>query len=234
MEAGEDTIRSGLRVVLLGGSGMVGQGVLRECLEDPQVATVLSIVRAETGQRHSKLREQVHTDFLDWSALEGELRRQDACFWCLGVSSAGMKEADYTRVTYDYTMAFATLYARIRPDATFVFVSGQGTDATERGRSMWARVKGRTENALLALPFRAYMFRPGAIQPLHGIRSRTPLYNAAYSVLGPLLPVIRHWAPTAVSTTQEIGVAMLRAATLGAPKRVLETADILALGRAGG
>ncbi|HET6212143.1 MAG TPA: NAD(P)H-binding protein, partial [Micromonosporaceae bacterium] len=158
-----------MKVILFGATGMVGQGVLRECLLDPDVQEVLAIGRTPTGTHHPKLREIAHTDFLDFSTIENALAGYDACFFCLGVSSAGMSEDAYRRVTYDVTMAAARALAAANPSMTFVYVSGQGTDSSEHGRSMWARVKGETENALLAMPLRAYMFRPGYIQPMHGI-----------------------------------------------------------------
>ena len=181
-----------MKVLLFGASGMVGQGVLRECLLDPEVTTVLSIVRSSTGQQHPKLREIVHKDFLDFSSIESELSGFDACFFCLGVSSAGMSEENYRRITYDITLAAAQTLVKLNPNMTFVYVSGAGTDSSERGRVMWARVKGQTENALLRLPFKAaYMFRPAVIVPLHGIKSRTMLYRIPYAVLGPLLPLLK-------------------------------------------
>jgi uncharacterized protein YbjT (DUF2867 family) len=160
-----------MRVILFGTTGMVGQGVLRECLLDPRVEKVLSIGRSKSGERHPKLEE---ADISDFDSLD--LSAYDACFFCLGVSSAGMSEEDYRRVTYDLTLDVAKKIAT--PRMTFIYVSGAGTDSTERGRTMWARVKGATENALLKLPFKAaYMFRPGVIQPLHGISSRTTSYR---------------------------------------------------------
>lgn len=169
-----------MNAILFGATGMVGQGVLRECLLDPGVHQILSIVRTPSGQQHPKLRELVHTDFFDYSTIEPELTGFDACFFCLGVSSAGMDEAKYKRLTYDLTLAAATTLAKLNPQMTFLYVSGAGTDSTEHGRSMWARVKGKTENDLLKLPFHAaYMFRPGVIQPLHGIRSKTKLYQTS-------------------------------------------------------
>jgi uncharacterized protein YbjT (DUF2867 family) len=220
-----------MNVVLFGATGMVGQGVLRECLIDPDVESVLSIGRSAPGQHHAKLRDLVHRNFLDFSALEGELSGFDACFFCLGVSSVGMKEADYRRITYDFTLAAARVLARLNPGMTFVYVSGTGTDSSERGRTMWARVKGQTENALLALPFKAaYMFRPGVIVPLHGIKSGTRLVRISYAVVGPLLPLLRAVFPKYVTTTELMGRAMLAAAKRGAPKRVLESSDINELG----
>jgi len=216
-----------MKVIVFGASGMVGQGVLRECLLDPDVENVLSVGRSAAGQAHPKLRELMHRDFLDFSAIESSLAGFDACFFCLGVSSAGMREADYSRVTYDFTMAAARVLARLNPGMTFVYVSGMGTDSSERGRTMWARVKGKTENDLLQLPFRAaYMFRPGLIVPLHGIRSKTRIYRWLYVVLGPVLPLLNAALPRFVTTTAQVGRAMIQVARKGAPKPVLENADI--------
>ena len=216
-----------MNVVLFGATGMVGQGVLRECLLDPDVRSVLSIGRSATGQQHPKLRELVHTDFLNYSAIENQLLGFDACFFCLGVSSAGMQEDRYRRLTYDITLATARTLARLNPAMTFIYVSGQGTDSSERGRSMWARVKGKTENDLLRLPFKAaYMFRPAAIVALDGIKSKTKLYQVFYTVLGPVLPFLNRRFPKYVTTTRQVGRAMLKVAKHGAPKRVLENLDI--------
>jgi uncharacterized protein YbjT (DUF2867 family) len=216
-----------MKVILFGATGMVGQGVLRECLLDPDVDQILSIVRTPSGQQHAKLRELIHTDFFDYSAIESQLIGYDACFFSLGVSSAGMDEAKYKHLTYDLTLAAATTLARPNPKMTFLYVSGAGTDSTEHGRSMWARVKGKTENDLLKLPFRAaYMFRPGAIQPLHGIRSKTKLYQTFYTVLNPILPLLKSAFPKYITTTEQLGRAMLRVAKQGYPQHILETKDI--------
>jgi len=221
-----------MRIVLFGATGMVGQGVLRECLLDRDVEGVLAIGRSSTGQRHEKLREIARADPTDLSGLERELAACEACFFCLGVSSAGMAEKDYRRVTYDLTVAVARKLVACNPGMAFVYVSGAGTDSTERGRSMWARVKGETENALLKLPFaRAYMFRPGFIQPLHGITSRTRLYRILYAVLSPLFPVWNALLPDQVTTTERVGRAMLAAAKRREPSGVLETRDINELAR---
>jgi len=216
-----------MRVVLFGGSGMVGQAVLRECLLDPEVERVVSVVRRATGAQHPKLREVVHTDFHDFTSIAPDLTGVDACLFTLGVTSAGMSEQEYRRVTYDITMAAATMLLRLNPQLTFVFVSGAGTDSTERGRVMWARVKGAAENALLRMPFKgAYMFRPAAIQPLHGIRSRTRSYRIAYTVMSPALPLLRRLFPQYITTTEKLGRAMIAVAKHGAPKQVLESKDI--------
>lgn len=220
------------RVLLFGATGMLGQGVLRECLNDSAVEHVRAVGRSPTGVAHPKLSEVVRADLLDLAPVEDELSGFDACFFCLGVSSAGMGEADYTRLTYDLTLAVAKTLARRNPKMTFVYVSGAGTDATEKGRVMWARVKGRTENALLRLPFAAvYLFRPGIIQPLHGARSKTPAYRLFYGLARPILPIARRLLPGQVTTTEVVGRAMLAVARRGAPKAVLESADIDAISR---
>jgi len=210
-----------MNVIIFGGTGMVGQGVLRECLLDPDVQRVLSIGRSSTGQRHGKLRELIRADLLDYSAIENELRGYDACFFCLGVSSVGMPEEQYRHVTYDITMAAARTLARLNPDMTFIYVTGAGTDSTEHGRTRWARVKGETENALLRLPFRAaYMFRPAAIQPLHGITSKTKWVQFIITVARPLLTWLQRF-PKYITTTEQVGRAMIKVARQGHPKRVL-------------
>ena len=219
-----------MKVILFGATGMVGQGVLRECLLDPDVQQVLSIVRTPTNQQHPKLRELVHTDFFNYSTIEPQLTGFDACLFSLGVSSAGMAEAQYTHLTHDLTLAAATTLAKLNPNMTFLYVSGAGTDSTERGRSMWARIKGKTENDLLKLPFRAaYMFRPGVIQPLHGIKSKTRVYQLFYTLLGPILPLLKSAFPQYVTTTEQLGRAMLRVAKQGFPKPILEQKDINSL-----
>jgi uncharacterized protein YbjT (DUF2867 family) len=216
-----------MKVILFGATGMVGQGVLRECLLDPDVQEILSIVRTPSGQQHKKLRELVQADFFDFSAIESQISGFDTCFFCLGVSSAGMTEAEYRRVTYDITMAAAHTLVKLNPSMTFMFVSGAGTDSTGSGRSMWARVKGQTENALLRLPFKAaYMFRPAVIVPPHGIRSKTRLYRVTYAVAAPLLRLLSPWLPKYMTTGEQIGRAMIGTAKHGSAKSVLESADI--------
>jgi uncharacterized protein YbjT (DUF2867 family) len=216
-----------MKVILFGGTGMVGQGLLRECLLDPGVSSVLSIGRSLTGNQHPKLREVVHSNFLDFSTLEPQLSGFDACFFCLGVASTGMTEEDYTRVTYGFTLAAAETLARLSPEMTFVYVSGMGADSSERGRTMWARVRGKTENALLRLPFKAaYVFRPAGIVPLHGARSKTRLYRFFYTIIGPLLPLLHAAFPRYITTTEQLGRAMLKVVRNGAAKRVLESGDI--------
>jgi uncharacterized protein YbjT (DUF2867 family) len=219
-----------MNVLLFGASGMVGQGVLRECLLDPGVASVVSIGRSATGVSHPKLREIVHADLTNYAPIESELSGFDACFFSLGISSAGLNEEQYSRITYDFTLRAAETLARLNPAMTFVYVSGQGTDSSEHGRIMWARVKGRTENALLRLPFEAaFMFRPGIIVPRFGARSRTALYRIPYALTRPLLPLLLRAFPNHVLTTDEIGRAMIVVARHGASKPVLETADIRSL-----
>lgn len=216
-----------MRVLLFGATGMIGQGVLRECLLDPEVSGVLAVGRSATGQRHPKLREIVHADLYDLAPLEAELAGFDACFFCLGVSAAGMQEAEYRRVTYDLTLGAARTLARLNPAMTFIYVSGEGADSSEQGRTMWARVRGKTENDLLRLPFKAaYIFRPALIQPLHGIRSRTRLYRTIYAVTGWLLPLLKRLAPGYVTTTEQLGRAMLGVARRGAPTTILRTGAI--------
>lgn len=222
-----------MRVLIFGATGMVGQGVLRECLRDPGVEAVLSVVRAPTGATDPKLRELVHGNFLDYSAVEAELTGLDACLWCLGVTSAGMSEADYTRVTVDFPLAAARTFVRVNPGMAFVYVSGAGADSSGTSSVIWARVKGRAEQELLALPFaRVHAVRPAAIQPLHGIRSRTSWIRVATVLMRPLFPLVRALFPGQVITTEELGRAMLRLAREGHPKPVLESRDLRDLGRA--
>lgn len=205
---------------------MVGRGVLLECLRDHAVQQVVTIGRKATEVRDPKVRDVVHRDLLNYSGMEDVLAGFDACFFCLGVSSNGMKEVDYERITYGFTLAAAEALARVTPQISFVYVSGSGTDSTEKGRTMWARVKGKTENALLRLPLSAYMFRPGFIEPLDGIESRTPLYRFFYRVTGPAFPLMRRMLPNQVLSTREIGHAMLAVARHGYAKRILEPRDI--------
>ncbi|MEV6769581.1 epimerase [Nocardia sp. NPDC051030] len=216
-----------MKVILYGGTGMIGQGVLKECLTDDRVEQVLAIGRKALGVEHPKLRELVQADPADLSAIAGELPQYDACFFCLGVSSVGMKEDEYRRITYDLTMSVARTLAT-NPELVFIYVSGQGTDSSEQGRTMWARVKGKTENDLLALPFQAYMFRPGFVQPRDGVVSKTLLYRAAYTLTGPLIPILRRLAPNAFNDNREIGRAMIAVAELGADIRVFNPRDISA------
>ncbi len=218
-----------MNVLIFGATGMVGQGVLRECLLDPNVQAVQAIGRTPTGVQNPKFSDLVHPDLFHYEAIEESLRGFDACFFCLGVTSSGKAEADYDRVTYGITMAAAETLCRLNPRMTFIYVSGAGTDSSERGRIMWARVKGKTENALVRLPFAAaYMFRPGIIEPLDGIKSKTNAYQIFYTLGKPLFPVIRLILPNQIVTTRQIGRAMLNVARNGWPNRVMEIKDIRA------
>ena len=238
-----------MNIMIFGATGMVGQGVLRACLLAPDVAAVLSVGRSASDSPHTKLRDLVQSDLMNFFAhatdqnAVSELKGYDACFFCLGVSSGGMDEARYTQLTYELTLSAAELLARLNPPMTFIYVSGAGTDSSEQGRSMWARVKGRTENALMRLPFKAaVMFRPGVIAPLHGARSKTTSYRLLYTVTSPLLPVLRALFPKQVLTTESVAEAMLNIARfgiahfglakLGARGWVLEAADIYAVANA--
>jgi uncharacterized protein YbjT (DUF2867 family) len=228
-----------MKAVIFGATGMVGQGVLLECLRAPDVERVVTLGRTATGRagspldRNANFEEIVHQDLMDLHAVEDRLRGLDACFFSLGVSSAGMDEAAYTRVTYGFTMAAAETLARLNPGMKFVFVSGAGTDSTEKGRVMWARVKGRAENALLRLNLDAYMFRPGVIEPLDGIRSKTTAYRVGYIVMKPVLPLLRWLLPNQILSTREIGQAMLNVARHGFARRVLEARAIRAAAQMG-
>ncbi|MBK9106461.1 MAG: epimerase [Saprospiraceae bacterium] len=215
-----------LKVIITGSTGMVGKGVLLECFDSPDVENILIINRSPVGISHPKLKEIIHKDFFDWSAIRGELSGYNACYFCMGVSSVGMKEPDYTRKTYDLTLGFARELLPLNPNMTFCYVSGAGTDSTEKGRSMWARVKGKTENDLMALGFKdAYMFRPGFIEPMKGIKSKTLLYQGIYNVISPLYGLLRRM-PRYVTTTVIIGKAMIGVAMHGYKTNVLESLDI--------
>jgi len=220
-----------MRVILFGATGMVGQGVLRECLLDDRVEAVLSIGRSATGQRRAKFREIVHADLFDLSALADELTGYDACFFCLGVSSVGMTAEEYKRITHDLTLTIAGTFARLNPAMTFIYLSAAGSDRTGRSRARWARLRGAAENDLLELPFKVVCsFRPFLIVPLDGIRSKTRVYRVTYTLLGPLLPALAAAFPKYVTTTRRLGRAMLAVAAGGAPLQVLENADINRLG----
>jgi uncharacterized protein YbjT (DUF2867 family) len=212
-----------MRVLVFGATGMVGQGALREALLANDVTQVQAVGRTASGVRHPKLTQLVHADLLDYDAVEDQLAGFDACFFCLGASAAGLDEAQYTLINHDIPLAAARVLTRLNPTMTFVYVSGAGTG---KGQAMWSRVKGRTEQALLALPFEAYMLRPGVIQPLHGARSKTRLYDLFYKATTPFLSLARHLWPAHVLSTVDLGVAMLNAARGGAPARILESPDI--------
>ena len=216
-----------MKVVIFGATGMVGSGVLKECLNDSRVLSVLAVGRKACGFRHQKLREIIHLDFFDYTGINDDLNGHDACFFCLGVSAAGRREKDYHRLTYDLTVLAAETLLSLNPNLTFCYVSGAGTDSTESGRFMWARVKGKTENQLLRLPFKAaFMFRPGYIQPVKGVRSKTRLYQFIYTLLGPSYPLMRRVFPRHVTTTEKVGRSMIRVAEAGYSKPIIESHDI--------
>ena len=219
-----------MNVLLFGATGMVGQAAMRECLLDADVQHVVAVGRNATSQRHAKLRALVVPDLMDLASVESQLRGFDACIYCIGVSALGMSEQQYGRVTYDLALTIARTVVRLNPRLTFVYVSGKGTDSTEQGATMWARVKGRTENALLRLPCAAaYMFRPGVIVPLHGIQSRTWWYRVLYAIVAPISSILMRAFPHSVTTTEQLGRAMLTVARRGYATPVLETRDITAL-----
>ena len=218
------------KVIITGASGMIGKGVLLECLSHESIDEVLAIVRHSTGQVHPRLKELIHSDFTDFTAIRDRLAGFDACFFCLGVSSAGMKEEDYRRITYDFTLSLAKTLVQLNPGLTFTYVSGEGTDTTEKGRIMWARVKGKTENDLLNLGFgQAFMFRPGLIIPLKGIKSRTKSYQFVYNYFMWLVKLIKALAPDSVVTTTQIGLAMINAMLNGYGEKILKPKDIITL-----
>ena len=219
-----------MRVLIFGGTGMVGQAVLRECLLDAGIDRVILVGRTASAATDAKVEQHVVADVTVLDAIRPAIETADVCFWCLGVSSAGLGEAAYRRITRELAVGAATALAAWNPAMTFVFVSGTGADSTERGRVMWARVKGETENALFRLPFKAvHAVRPAFIQPRHGITSRTALYRAFYLVTAPLFPIFRRLTPGAVTTTEDLGRAMIALARHGAEKRVLEQPDLNAL-----
>ena len=215
-----------MRVILFGATGMVGAGVLHECLRDDRVSEVLAVLRTSSGKSHPRLRELIRTDFLDYRDAHESLRGFDACFFCLGVTAVGKTEEEYYRLTFDITLAAARMMAELNPGSTFCYVSGQGTDSSEKGRVMWARVKGKTENAILQLPLKAYMLRPGYIQPLGGIKSKTRVYRVFYSLMAPVFPVLKRLTPNLVTTNETVGRSMIQLAARGYEKRILEVRDI--------
>ncbi|MCR8632205.1 NAD-dependent epimerase/dehydratase family protein [Paenibacillus radicis (ex Xue et al. 2023)] len=211
-----------MKVIIVGATGMVGQSALRECILDEKVQEILTIGRNRTGQQHKKLNEIVLNNLTDLSSIENKITGFDACFFCLGVSSMGKKEEEYTRITYDITISVAKTLARLNPQITFIYVSGSGTDSTEEGRSMWARVKGKTENALLHLPFKAaYMFRPGVIIPLYGVKSKTKLYQFFYDIMKPLNSSLLKL--NSVITSEQLGKAMIEVARNGYSNPIIES-----------
>ena len=224
----EQSQNTNIKLILTGATGMVGEGVLHECLQRNDVAEVLVINRKPCGVSHAKLKEIIHADFFDFSAIEGQLLQYDACLFCLGVSSVGMKEPEYRRLTYDLTMHVAGTLSRLNANMTFCYISGASTDSTEKGKMMWARVKGKTENDLMKLGFKkVYNFRPGILEPTKGLKNTLGLYK----YFGWILPIIRMLAPTHISTLKQLGTAMINAVTKGYPKQIVEVKDIIALAK---
>lgn len=220
------------KVIITGATGMVGKGILLECLDHESISEVLVIGRNPIGIEHPKLKELIHKDFSDFSIEKNSLRGYDACFFSLGISAAGLNEEQYTKITYNYTLALAKVLFELNPEMTFNYVSGQGTDSSEKGRVMWARVKGKTENDILNLGFKqAYAFRPGAIIPLKGIKSRTKSYQFMYDYFMWLVKGIKAIAPNSVVNTTQIGIAMINSMLLGYDKKVLKPKDIISLSK---
>jgi len=214
-----------IKAIVTGATGMVGEGVLHECLLDPRVSEVLIVNRKPSGFSHPKLKEIVHDDFFDLTAIESQLAGYNACYFCLGVSSVGMKEPEYYKLTYTLTMNFAETVSRLNPDMTFCYVSGAHTDSSEQGKSMWARVKGKTENTLMRLPFKqVFNFRPGFMKPTPGLKNTLSLYK----YMGWLFPILRLLTPNMVSTLTQVGQAMINVTLKGYPKQILEVKDIKA------
>jgi uncharacterized protein YbjT (DUF2867 family) len=218
-----------IKAVIFGATGMVGEGVLHEALKHPNVESVLVIGRKSCKVTHPKLTELLHNDFFDYSKIEDRLRGYNACYFCLGVSSVGMREQDYSRLTYELTMQAAKALSGLNPDMTFCYVSGAGTDSTEKGRIMWARVKGKTENDLMKLPFKAvYLFRPGFIKPTKGLNNA----HGISKIVGLLYPLWKVLFPKYVCTLEDVGLVMIRATAEGYPKQILENKDITQLAQA--
>lgn len=217
-----------INVIITGATGMVGEGVLHECLQHQDVERVLVINRKPCGVTHTKLTEILHNNFFDLSGVAPQLNNYNACYFCLGVSSVGKKEEEYKRLTYDLTLHMASLLSSLNPEMIFCYVSGSGTDSTEQGRSMWARVKGKTENRLLKLPFKgAYMFRPGYIHPTKGLKNT----HGYYSALSLLYPMLRAVLPKYVISLKELGLAMIHIAQTGQERAILESKDIARIAR---
>jgi nucleoside-diphosphate-sugar epimerase len=213
-----------IKAIITGVTGMVGEGVLHECLLHPDVESVLVINRKPCGVEHEKLKEIIHKDFFDLTAIEEQLAGYNACYYCAGVSSVGKKEDEYKHITYDLTMSFANTLIKLNPEMTFCYISGVGTDSTESGRSMWARVKGKTENDLIELGFKAaYAFRPGYIQPTKGLKNA----YKAYKIFAPFYPLIKLLFSKYATTLKEIGLAMINVTLYGPEKKVLECKDIV-------
>jgi len=218
------------KVIITGATGMVGKGILLECLDNEAIDEVLIIGRNSIGIKHPKLKELIHKDFSDFSDVKDQLKNYDACFFSLGISAAGLNEEQYTRITYTFTLSLARTLFELKPKMTFNYVSGQGTDSTEKGRMMWARVKGKTENDLLNMGFKgAYMFRPGMIIPREGIKSRTKSYQFMYDYFMWLVKLIKAISPNSVVNTTQIGLAMINSMLKGYDKKVLSPKDIIEL-----
>lgn len=219
-----------MKVIVTGATGMVGKGVLLEALDHPQITEVLSIGRRSLEMNHPKLKELIHKDFSEFESVAEQLKGYDACYHCMGVSAAGMKEDQYTKMTYNFTMALADVLHHQNAKMTFTYVSGQGTDSTEKGRSMWARVKGKTENDLMKMGFaQVFAFRPGGIIPLRGIQPSSKLYRILINNLTWLIKLVKKLAPNSIVNTTQIGLAMINATLYGYPKRIINPKDILAL-----
>ncbi len=215
-------------VIITGATGMIGKGVLLECLDHPKINEVLVIGRNPIDIEHPKMKEINHKDFSDFSKIQEKLQGYQACFFCLGISAARLNEEQYKHITYDFTLSLANTLVKINPEMTFNYVSGQGTDSTEKGRMMWARVKGKTENDLLSLGFKqAFMFRPGVIIPLKGIRSKTKSYQFMYDNFTWLLKIIRVMAPNSIVNTTQIGLAMINTVLEGYDKSIITPRDII-------
>lgn len=217
-----------IKMIIFGATGHIGQGVLLECIESKNVTSILVVGRKSCGMEHHKLKEIIHTDYLDYSTIKEELSGYNACFFCLGVSSAGMKEEQYHLVTHDYVVAAAEVLSHQNPEMTFCFISGAGTDDTIKSRMMWARVKGKAENSLKGFPFKKlYLMRPAYIQPVKGVRSRLTMYK----ILGPLFPLWKFLFPNNVTTSEEVGLAMINAVLYGYEKQTLECRDMIQLAK---
>ncbi len=217
-----------IKVIITGATGMVGEGVLHECLHHPAVSSISVINRKPSGVHHSKVKEIIHSDFYDLSPIESQLEGYNACFFCLGTTSIGKNEAEFTKVTYDLTMHVAQTLCKLNPNMIFSYISGTGTDSTEKGSTMWARVKGKTENDLMKLPFkRVYNFRPGYIQPTPGLKNTLPYYK----YVSWLYPILRPIFPNHMSTLSEMGLAMIHSVNRGYGKQILEVKDIIALAK---
>lgn len=223
-----NTLNPAIKIIVTGATGMVGEGVLHECLQRNEVVQVLVINRKPCGVIHPKLKEIIHADFFNLPAIESQLVNYDTCLFCLGVSSLGMKEPEYYRMTHTLTLNMAETLCKLNPGMTFCYISGAATDSTGKGRQMWARVKGKTENDLMKLPFKkVYNFRPGILQPTKGLKNTLGFYK----YLGWLLPVIKKLAPKYICSLQQLGSAMINAASVGYEKNILEVEDIIALAK---